>query len=699
MMDRQLSAAPSLPALASTYASGSEVGTAITGRAGQTWFGGREEFPHRLSWLALPLAHGGELVTTPAITVYGAFWCPDCHRSRQFLGEHQIPYRWIDIEEDSAGEQFVIDTNQGKRRIPTIVFGSGAVLSVPSNEELARELGLKTTAERHHYELIVVGGGPAGLTAALYSAREGIETLVIERAAFGGQAATTMQLDNVPGFPEGLRGSVFGENLRVQAERFGVEMLQAQDVVSLCTHDNYHCLETSDGSEYSARAVILATGSHYRRLGVPGEDEYIGAGVHFCATCDGPFYRGREVAVVGGGNSAAEESLFLTRFADRVTLLVRGKTLSASQVIAESVLSHDKIDVRFETVVEAFEGADSKLHTVHVRSTSTGASDVLPIPGAFVFIGLDPNTGFLSGSEIRLDPWGFIVTGHDLVHDGRRPPAFEDNEPAILETSVPGIFAAGDVRKDSTKQVASAAGEGAAVALMIRDYLRSAGRSKSTRSAARAPAAESVNRHRVSHGQYTGGTERPFMSLYIQHTEETAPGARESFERAKRAFGMTPNLVSTMAESPTVAKAYLDLHESFACSSFTPVEQQVVALSASFANGCEYCMAAESAVARMVRADEAVVEALRNGTPLPDARLNALAAFTKAVVRKRGRIGQTAINAFMDEGFSKAQVLEVILGVTKKTLSNYVNHIAEISVDPKFEPMAWTRPRPTLAGH
>jgi thioredoxin reductase (NADPH) len=616
------------------------------------------------------------------------------------LGEHQIPYRWIDIEEDPVGERFVIEVNQGKRRIPTIVFGSGTVLSVPSNEELARELGLKTTAERHHYELIVVGGGPAGLTAALYTAREGIDTLVIERAAFGGQAATTTQLDNVPGFPEGVRGSVFGENLRVQAERFGVEMLQAQDVVSLCTHDNYHCVETSDGSEYSARAVILATGSRYRRLGVPGEDDYIGAGVHFCATCDGPFYEGREVVVVGGGNSAAEESLFLTRFADRVTLLVRGSTLSASQVIAESVLGHDKIQVRFETVVEAFEGAESKLHTVHARSTSTGAADTLSVPGAFVFIGLDPNTGFLPGSEIQLDPWGFIVTGHDLVHDGRPPPGFEQHEPAILETSVPGIFAAGDVRRDSTKQVASAAGEGAAVALMIRDYLKSAGRSRGAPSAASAMAASSVDSRRVPHGRYTGRREDASMSLFVQHTEETAPpGARGSFERAQRAFGMTPNLVSTMAESPAVAKAYLDLHDSFACSSFTPVEQQVVALSASFENGCEYCMAAESAVARMVRAGEAVVEALRNGTPLPDARLNALAAFTKAVVRKRGRVDDAAIITFMNEGFSKGQVLEVLLGVTKKTLSNYVNHIAETPVDPPFAPMTWTRPEPTVADY
>jgi thioredoxin reductase (NADPH) len=411
-------------------------------------------------------------MSNPSITVYGAFWCPDCHRSKQFLGEHQIPYRWVDIEEDEEGENFVIEANEGKRRIPTISFEDGSVLSVPSNAELASKLGLKTTAERHHYDLIIVGGGPAGLTAALYTAREGIETLVVERAALGGQAAATMHLDNVPGFPEGIAGSELSQRLRRQAERFGVELLQAQQVDSLHSHENYHCIETADGSVYSAQALLLATGSHYRRLGVPGEDEYIGAGVHYCATCDGPFFKGRSVAVIGGGNSAAEESLFLTRFADRVTLLVRGAALRATKIIQESVLSNPQIDVHFNTIVESFSGADSKLNTISVRNLESGETSDLDLPGAFVFIGLDPNTGFLEDTRIRRDSQGFIITGHTLVHLDLPLAEFQRTEPRILETSVPGIFAAGDVRANSTKQVASAAGEGAAAAIMIRDYLR-----------------------------------------------------------------------------------------------------------------------------------------------------------------------------------------------------------------------------------
>lgn len=411
-------------------------------------------------------------MTEPDITVYGAYWCPDCRRSKQFLGEHQIPYRWVDIEQDKAGEAYVLAKNAGKHIIPTIEFADGSIVVEPSNAALAAKLGLKMTAERSHYELIVVGGGPAGLTAALYAAREGISTLVIERAALGGQAAATERLDNMPGFAEGIDGARFADQLRQQAARFGVEMLQAQDVTEVYSHDNYHCVTTADGSEYSGRALLLATGSRYRHLGAPGESDFIGAGIHFCATCDGPFYRGMPVAVVGGGNSAAEESLFLAGLAEKVTLLVRGDQLKASQVIQEKVMRHPKIKVRFNTEVVCFEGAGGKLKAVTLRDRQTGAAEVIHPAGVFVFIGLMPNTGFLKPEEVRLDRWGFVVTGHDLVHDAARPAGFERREPGVLETSSPGIFAAGDVRAGSTKQVASAAGEGATAALLVREYLK-----------------------------------------------------------------------------------------------------------------------------------------------------------------------------------------------------------------------------------
>jgi thioredoxin reductase (NADPH) len=408
------------------------------------------------------------------ITVYGAYWCPDCRRSKQFLGEHQIPYNWVDIEEDGAGETYVLAKNAGKRIIPTIEFADGTILVEPSNAELATKLGLKMTAQKSHYELVVVGGGPAGLTAALYAAREGISTLVIERAALGGQAAATERLDNMPGFADGVEGGHFADQLRRQAARFGVEMLQAQDVVSLHSHDNYHCVQTADGSEYSGQALLLASGSRYRRLGVEGENSFIGAGVHFCATCDGPFYRGRPVAVIGGGNSAAEESLFLANLAEHVTLYVRGDKLKASQVIVEQLLRRPEITVRFNSEVVRFEGKGGKLSQISVRDNAQGTTELAQPAGVFVFIGLTPNVGFLQGSAVRLDEQGFIITGHDLTHGGDRPPGYTAREPGVLETSVPGIFAAGDVRAGSTKQVASATGEGATAALLIREYLREA---------------------------------------------------------------------------------------------------------------------------------------------------------------------------------------------------------------------------------
>ncbi len=410
------------------------------------------------------------------ITVYGAYWCPDCTVSKQFLGEHQIPYEFVNIDDDKEGEKYITDLNNGKRIIPTITFGDDSFLVFPSNAELGKKLGLVSKAKRTHYDLIVLGAGPAGLTAALYAGREAIDTLVIERAAIGGQAATTEKLDNVPGFPESISGQDFSKRLREQVMQFGAEILQAQEISSVNSHDNYHVVTTQDGSEYSANALLIASGSRYRHLGIEGENDYLGAGVHFCATCDGPFYKGKEIAVVGGGDSAAEESLLLTKFAKKVIILVRQNKFKASPIIQDKVLSYPKIEVRFNTEVQAFLGDKShhklKFKKLKLLNNKTGEESELEIDGAFIFIGLDPNTDFLENTPIRLNKWKFIVTGHDLMHDTPPPQEFDGREPSFLETSVPGIFVAGDVRAGSTKQVVSAAGEGAAAALLIRDYLK-----------------------------------------------------------------------------------------------------------------------------------------------------------------------------------------------------------------------------------
>src|SRR5215212_767097 len=290
------------------------------------------------------------------LTVYGASWCSDCKRAKKFLGEQRVHYSWVDVEQDADGLAVVERANKGKRIIPLLVFEDGSTLIEPSNAELAAKLGLQTRARLDYYDLIIVGSGPTGLTTALYAAREGLDVLVIEKSGLGGQAGVTERLDNFPGFPEGISGAEFADRLTQQARRFGVELLQAQEVTGLRAEAESRYVTTADGREYGARAVLIATGSSYKRLGVPGEDELIGAGVHFCATCDGPFYKGEHVAVIGGGNSAGEESLFLTRFADKVTILVRGETMTASKIVLDKLAENPKIEVRPNTEVVELHG-------------------------------------------------------------------------------------------------------------------------------------------------------------------------------------------------------------------------------------------------------------------------------------------------------------------------------------------------------
>ena len=406
------------------------------------------------------------------VIVYGAYWCPDCRRAKKFLGEQFVPYEWIDIEQDKEAEEYVLQKNDGKRIIPTIVFEDDSFLVEPSNAELAKKLGLKTEAKKAYYDLIIIGGGPAGLTAAIYAAREGSETLIIERSGLGGQAGVTVGLDNFPGFPEGIGGQEFSERIVQQAKRFGVEILQAVDVEKLENEDGYHEVYTSDGKHYHSHAMLVATGASYRRLEVPGEDDYIGAGIHFCATCDGPFYKGsKEIVVIGGGNSAVEEGLHLTNFTDKVTLLVRGDKLTASQIAVDKVNAPgSKVDVKYNVIVDAFEGEDSKLKSVKYHYKDSDKTEEIHPAAAFIFIGQTPNTGFLK-DYVELDRWGFIRTGHNLPHRED----LRDIEALPFETSLPGVFAAGDARHGSTKQVASAVGEGAAASISIREYLRKVG--------------------------------------------------------------------------------------------------------------------------------------------------------------------------------------------------------------------------------
>ena len=385
-----------------------------------------------------------------ALVLYGANWCGDCRRAKKFLGEQRIHYRWVDITDNDEAITFVEKMNDGKRRIPTLQLADGRVLSNPDNATLADALGLNTSAKLDYYDVILIGSGPAGLTAALYLAREGLEVLVVEKSGLGGQTGITDRVDNFPSFPEGVTGEDFAQRLVSQARRFGVEILEAQAVTDIRVEGESRYIETADGQVYGAKAVILATGSTYRRLEVDGEEELIGAGVHFCATCDGPFYKEKTVAVVGGGNSAAEESLFLTRFASKVVLLVRGDALKTSPLVIEKVENHPKIEVRYGTQVQGLQGKN-RLEALNV--TGPEGDETLNPEALFVFIGLSPNSDWVP-ETVEKNDWGFICTDKTLM------------------SSVPGIFAAGDVRAGATHQAASAAGEGATVALMVREYLK-----------------------------------------------------------------------------------------------------------------------------------------------------------------------------------------------------------------------------------
>jgi thioredoxin reductase (NADPH) len=388
------------------------------------------------------------------ITVYGASWCPDCRRAKQFLASHRVAYEWIDLEEFPEKTAEVEARNDGKRIIPTIVFPDGSFLAEPSNDELADRIGLSRVASEKEYDLVIVGGGPTGLTTSIYGARENAKVLIVEKSAPGGQAGVTERFDNYPGFPDGVGGAELAERMTQQALRYGVEILQAVGVTRIERDGPMMRVDLSTGDFVLAPAVLVASGSTYRRTDAEGEADLIGAGIHFCATCDGPFYRGaKDLTVVGGGNSGLEEGLFLTQFADHVTVVQAMSKLTANKLLQDKVLNHAKMSVLLDTSVKSFNANTSgKLESITLTCDGTEATH--ETAGAFIFIGLDPNTSFLDNS-LNVDERGFIVTD------------------AMFRTSAAGVFAAGDVRSGSTKQIASAVGEGAAVAIQIRYYLDS----------------------------------------------------------------------------------------------------------------------------------------------------------------------------------------------------------------------------------
>ncbi len=394
------------------------------------------------------------------IVVYGASWCPDCHRSRTFLDGHNIGYEWIDIDEDPAAADKVAEINHGNKTIPTIIFPDKSILVEPSDkalEEKLVDLGImKADVQKQPpvvtHDVVMIGAGPAALTAAIYTTREDIDTLLFEKGVVGGLAAVTDVIDNYPGFANGVHGLELAESLRGQAERFGA-VIELGEVMSIKDEGKLKRLETTSG-DMLAKVVLIATGSDYKKTGVPGEAEYYARGVHYCATCDGAFYRDKKLAVIGGGNSAVQESIFLTRFASHIDLLVRS-SVKASEVLQEELkkyVDEGKITVHEGVRPKEIVGDGNAVNKV-VAIDSKDQEIVYDVDGVFVFIGLLPNTGFLKASGVELDEVGLIKTDQNL------------------QTNIRGVFAAGDVRSGATMQIASAAGEGATAALKIREYL------------------------------------------------------------------------------------------------------------------------------------------------------------------------------------------------------------------------------------
>lgn len=406
------------------------------------------------------------------IKVAGAAWSPASHDVKDFLSRNQIPYRWMDVDIDPRAATLVREGTGGRPTLPLVVFPDGSLLIEPTPRQLAEKIGLQTRTTLPHYDLVVVGGGPAGLAGAVYGASEGLRTVLVEGDVTGGQAGTSSSIENYLGFPSGIAGADLARRATTQAKRLGAEVVVPLRVDSIRLEDPYRILTLSDGSEISSHAVVLATGMSVRRLDVPGVEEVTGAGVFYgAALSEAAACRGMEVFVVGGANSAGQATMLFSRYASKVTMLVRGPSLEAtmSSYLLDRITATDTVEVLAgATVREAIGGPGLEAIRVEVG----GETRTFDTRHLFIFIGAAPRSECVA-SLVEKDAAGFILTGSDLLMEGRRPQGWPLNrDPFLLETSVPGVFAVGDVRHGSTKRVASAVGEGSACVAQVHKYLK-----------------------------------------------------------------------------------------------------------------------------------------------------------------------------------------------------------------------------------
>ncbi len=405
------------------------------------------------------------------IRLAGTLWSSASHNTRDFLTRNLIPYQWLDVEKDAKVRALVEEYNQGELRIPTLFFPDGSVMVEPNLRELAEKVGLKTRASLPYYDLIIIGSGPAGLSAAVYASSEGLSTLAIERGTPGGQAGSSPKIDNYLGFPNGISGNELARRAMTQARRLGAEILTAQEVTHISLQDPYRIVRLSDNTEISCRAVLLATGASFHMLRMPGAAALSGAGVYYgAAYTEARSYKDQDVFVVGGANSAAQGALYLSRFARKVNLIVRGE-LSAAQYLADELRQNEKIDIYLNTDLIDVRG-EGKLEEIVVKNKRTDELQTLKGAAMFVFIGVRPQSQFVADLVARAEK-GYVLTGPDLLVEGKRPANWPlDRDPYLLETSVPGIFAAGDVRYGTTHRVSAATSEGGLAVALIRQYLK-----------------------------------------------------------------------------------------------------------------------------------------------------------------------------------------------------------------------------------
>jgi thioredoxin reductase (NADPH) len=410
------------------------------------------------------------------IRVLGTRWSSKSYELRNFLARNQVPYQWLDADaagRDKEVERLVKSIASEDLKLPLVLFPDGASVSEPQPQDLAARLGLRTRANLEFYDLAIVGGGPAGLAAAVYGASEGLKTVMVEREAPGGQAALSSRIENYLGFPSGLTGGDLTRRAVAQARRFGVEIVSPQEVTALRVDGPYRYLRLNDGTELSCHAMLLATGVQWRKLDIPGMDRLHGAGVYYGGTAtEAISCRDEDIYIIGGANSAGQAAMFFSQYAKRVVMLVRGDSLGAtmSQYLIEQIETTHNIHVEYRTRVMEAHG-EQRLEAVSVVCDRTGEVSRVPANSIFIFIGAEPRTAWLDG-VIERDERGFILTGPDLLRSGKRPKGWTiERDPSLLETSIPGVFAVGDVRYGSVKRVASGVGEGSVAIQFVHQYL------------------------------------------------------------------------------------------------------------------------------------------------------------------------------------------------------------------------------------